>query len=483
MAVHVEWEFLMGGYDPLQLKTSTAGIPNSSVDFTSRTRSISVAASIEVGQVGSSSASITLDNSDGAFTPGGGGAYDDWDFFANPVFVRAKIGTNPASLAPQRALFAGVVSDVEYFDDGKSSTVTIQADDTYTLIARNVLTLEFDNIGLAEPLTEIVSSLLNKGVPLPKFGARSTFYFPFSVALPRYFQTIGGGGFPTGWVPVGENLELIAEEGEYVGDVIARLAVGEHGIVLPLTMEFEPDPELQNQGSIRYQHAMIARDWLWTGGSPIVFEPDSLANPEFKFVETTPTGEEIPFVNPSVGFGIDHLITQATATVTGGVPQVEVGATSTTKYGPRAVEFSELPMGFDEDAQRLAEHLVTRYDTVTYHVTSVTVTGGMITNLCADTALPRIKELVTATTVGEYSPEGNDNIRRLVGTLFHPAYIEFTGAGGVPLNSRVTFMEVSYDIQPDDWSIKLSGGRDAVNSYGFVIGLDDYGVLGTNKLA
>jgi len=218
---------------------------------------------------------------------------------------------------------------------------------------------------------------------------------------------------------------------------------------------------------------MIARDWLWTGSSA------GLATAEYEFVEGTPTGTQLPFIRPQVGFDIDYVINEAAATVTGGITQTATGGTVAT-YGPRSVELSDLPMGFDSQAQELADHLVARYDTVNYFVRALTLSGGMIQGKCADTALPVVNELVSQTRVNNINLT---NPGQLVGPLFHPAHVEFTGAGNVTLDNRTAFQRVSYTITPRDWEMTLSDGRDAVNTYGFVLGLADYGVLGTNKVA
>jgi hypothetical protein len=471
MAIYVEWEFYMGSFATAGTQVATDGIPDAAIDFTSRARQMEVTASVQIGKVGSSSASVRIDNSDGAFTPFGGGTYEDWDWLANPIYIRAKTGTNPASLSDQIPLFIGVVSDVRYYDDGFSSYIDISADDAYTLIARTTADSEFDNIGAATVLPDIATTLWNNYTPsgsIPAFGSDFTYYTAYDTVIPLGYTRTGSFAGTTG-----EDLELIVEVGEFVGDALAEMAAAEHGVILPMRMDFDFVFGFPPFGSLRYEHGMIARDWLWTGSSA------GLATAEYEFVEGTPTAAQMPFIRPQVGFNIDQIINEAAATVAGGITQSASG-TSVATYGPRSVELSNLPMGFDTQALELAEHLVTRYDSVEYFVQSVTVTGGMIRDKCADAALSVVNDLVTQTRVNNVNLT---NPGRLVGPLFHPAHIEFTGAGGVTLDSRVAFQQVSYTITPTDWEVTLGDGRDAVSTYGFVLGLDDYGVLGTNKVA
>lgn len=471
MTIYVEWEFYMGSFAIAATQVATDGIPDAAINFTSRAQSVEVNASVQVGKVGTSSASVRIDNSDGAFTPFGGGAYEEWDWLANPVYIRAKTGTNPASLTAQVPLFVGVVSDVRYYDDGFSAYIDIDVDDAYTLIARVTADTEFDNIGLSKPLPDVATDLWNNYTPsgsIPAFGADFVFYTAYDTVIPLGYTRSGSFAGTTG-----EELELIVEVGDFLGDALAQMAAAEHGVILPMRMDFDFVVGFPPSGSLRYEHGMIARDWLWTGSSA------GLATAEYEFVEGTPSGTQLPFIRPQVGFNIDRVITEAAATVTGGIIQTASAATVST-YGPRSVEFSNLPMGFDTQAQELADHLVTRYDEVKYFVQSVAVTGGMIQGNCDDAALPVVNELVSQTRVNNVNLT---NPGRLVGPLFHPAHIEFTGAGGVTLDSRVAFQQVSYTITPTDWEVTLGDGRDAVATYGFVIGLDDYGVLGTNKVA
>lgn len=459
MTIYVEWEFLMGDYSTNP--TASNRVPNGATDFSSRTLEMEVTASVDIGKLGRASARIRLDNSDGAFTPAGGGTYEDWDFLANPVYIRAKTGTNPAALTDRLPLFSGAVTGVDFYDDGNSSYIDIDADDMFSLLSRATTDQEYDIIGAPLAISQIPSAVWNLYTPtgsVPKYGA--VFVFVENAVTPVDVTAF-------------QELELIVEEGDYVGDAVNELAVAEHGVVLPMLFDCDFIFGFPSQGAIYYRFGYIARNWLWTGVA------SSPAEAEYEFVEGTPTGTQLPFIRPQVGFDVDYLINQAAATVAGGITQTAAGATI-EQYGPRAVDFSNLPMGFDSQALDLAEHLVTRYDTVNYFVRSVSLTGGMVQEKCADAALSVINTMLEQTWI-EYS--GLSFPGRLHGPLFHPAHVEFTGAGGVTLDSRVAFMAVSYRITPTDWEMTLSDGRDAVTTYGFVMGLADYGVLGTNRLA
>jgi len=464
MTIYVEWRVVMGQTTTGGGVQDTVGVPDDATDFTSRVRSVEVDMSCAVGRVGGASARIVFDNSDGAFTPFGGGTYEDWDWLANPVWVQAKTGTNPASLTAQTPLFGGVVSDVEYQDDGFTSTVTVNCDDAFTLAARGVFLVDWDNFLLPYNFAEVVLYWLagNAIQEPPLFGADSVFY---------------GVGSVFGSSDYRQPLELEVFIGDNFGDALNGLMVSEHGVCFPWILYV--DPRLA-QCDIRYEGLVIARDWLY-GGTSTYGEPD-----EYTFVEGTPTGTELPFRSPTVGFNVDTLTNSAACTIagTGAVTQEAENTASIESYGPRSAEFSSLYYGYDEDALELAEDLVARYSSVDFGITGITLTGKMIQGKCADTALDQVSYLVQTPNNGlSDSTVFGGFDQPLRGPLFVPMFVEFTGAGGVDLSSRVTFFRASYRITPDDWELTLSDGRPAVSSFGFVLGRSNYGVLGTNKVA
>jgi hypothetical protein len=472
VAIYVEWAVRSGNpTDPTSGTSSTVtqGVPDDALDWTSRTREVEISMSCDIGRIGTASARIILDNSDGAFTPFGGGTYEDWDWVANPVWVYSKIGTNPASLTQQWPLFSGIVSDVQYTDDGFRSTVTLDVDDMWSVVSRAVLEQEVDTIGSPIRTSNFdvaYLSLLGATFDLPSFGAVSGGYvidlLPATVIRPT----------PSGATKFEQLIEGLFEEGTVLSDMYQDIFASEHGIMFPLMFYARKSGAI----SYRYHHYGVPRNYLWTGTQ------DDPAPAEFTFVEGTPTGTELPFRSPTVGFNIDTIINAATCTVagTGAVPQQATSAASITSYGPRSSELTSLRLGFDEDALELAEHLVARYSNVEYGVTGLTMTGNMITAKCDDAALDAVENIVTPNRI-EF-----DGITfaggAVYGPLYHPSFVEFTGAGGVDLSSRMAFFRASYRITPDDWEVAFSDGRPAEQVFGFIIGSTNYGVLGTNRV-
>jgi hypothetical protein len=427
--------------------------------------------SIGIGQLPTASASITLDNSDGAFTPFGGGTYEDFDWLAQVIWLYPKTGTNLASLTERATLFSGIVADVRYEDDGFTSTVTLECDDPFTIFHRNVLLADRD-IFLSPKYVniELINIMFGGGTYTPNaptFGKTNIAARPFSDA---YLEEFLASVYPH------QQVEYSADEGTSVADILADFAVAEHGIMLPAQVVGNLNGNTANTG---VGFTWIARNRLspWTQGgdqTPHIFE----------FVETTPTGTQFPFRAPTVGFSIDEITTTASCTIAGAgaVTQTASNTTASGAYGARSATFSSLMYGYDSQALTLAEHLVARYDSVEYGVTGLTITGGMITSKCSDAALEKATALVEGGMVWDEYTTLEDDVPH-PGALYQKMEVSFTGAGGVDLSSNITFFHASYEITPTDWELTLSGGRPSVSSFGFIVGETNYGVLGTNKVA
>lgn len=467
MAIYFDWALKIGQVAPAS--TYTFGRPDTANDFTSRLLEASVDMAVGIGQLPSASASITIDNSDGAFTPFGGGTYEDFDWLAQVVWLYPKTGTNPASLTERATLFSGIVSDVRYEDDGFTSTVTLECDDPFTIFNRNILLADRD-IFLSPQYSNVeLTTILFGGTyspNAPTYGKTNIIARPFS----DVYASEPAFTYPH------QQIEYSADEGTPIADIIADFANAEHGVMLPAQVAGNLNGNTANTG---IGFTWIARDRLspWTAGN---FQTPHI----FEFVETTPTGTQFPFRSPTVGFNIDEITTTASCTIAGAgaVTQTAENTTSTSAYGTRGATFSALMYGYDSQALTLAEHLVARYDTVQYGVTGLTITGGMITSKCADTALEKATALVEGGMVwDEYTTIADDVPHP--GALYQKMEVSFTGAGGVNLDSDITFFRASYTITPTDWELTLSDGRPAVTSFGFIVGETNYGVLGKNKVS
>jgi len=102
---------------------------NGFTDITDRVRGLQTSVKCRVGELNSAEATLTLDNDDGAFTPGIGGTYSSVDLFSQAVIINKGSSTYP--------LFHGIVDQVQYFDNGTNSTVQLQCVDALTVGGRS----------------------------------------------------------------------------------------------------------------------------------------------------------------------------------------------------------------------------------------------------------------------------------------------------------------------------------------------------------
>lgn len=110
---------------------------DSLTDVSSRVMGFSADQQLTFSRLSSHSASLTLDNSDGAFTPsdaGGTGTYasNASGWYGSLIRITASIGE------AEGVVFVGLVDDVRFVDDGLLSVVEVQAVDTLAPIGRSL---------------------------------------------------------------------------------------------------------------------------------------------------------------------------------------------------------------------------------------------------------------------------------------------------------------------------------------------------------
>lgn len=107
----------------------TFGDYNGLNDITDRVYGLQTSITCNVGALNMASAVLTINNNDGAFTPGIGGTYSSVDLFSQAVFISKGSTAYP--------VFHGIVDQVIFADDGTNSTVQIQCVDGLTVGGRS----------------------------------------------------------------------------------------------------------------------------------------------------------------------------------------------------------------------------------------------------------------------------------------------------------------------------------------------------------
>jgi len=442
MTIYTGWDVQVGGFDGTASVT-TSGTPTDADDFTSRIRSVTVDHQVWLGRVGRSTATVVLDNQDGALTPGGGGTHSSRDWFTEPLFVLARADTSdpPALLTTTLNLrapfFAGPIIEVDFVDDGFDSTLTLTAADWVTFVAR--FTAQTGSTETAEVLT--VFGNLASDVVRATFGADTT--------IPSWLSS--GTGF--------EDVSLTVDAGDFIGDHYELLAATEYGVIFPGNLVFAVSGSTKQvfylaTGIQRAKLAPTTSSPLWT--MPDFDDADSLA--------TT----ELPYRELRLGFDVDRIVTQASITRSGGTAQTSFVDANSQKWGPRSLSYFGLPLTADADSSRMASFLTTRFAEAPLTVQGFEVTGSMIEDKANDAALAGVQTLMHAPSYA-------------FGALWKPCTVKWAGTGGTTNEKDVGISRVQVSAGPDDWTMRFDT-FDAGTNMGFVLDSDQLGILDQNRI-
>lgn len=426
------------------------------IDVTSRTMGASISQTVEVGQMGSGSATIQLDNTDGAFTPLNGGIYSDLDVYSYGLVIQ----TSPDGFIYQ--VFSGIVSDFSLVDDGRVSSVQISAVDPLTMAGRSKV--EFLNLdplqyvfkqnlgieylldGYVEPVT---GSTIFEQVDVPRLGAAAT-----------RFQVIGHDV---------QEVEPIVEFYGYDGYTVADLL---NSSVLPI------NPAVMYIGQTYFapvfgvdEHIIDVN--IFDGSKA----PSAYYRKDFVFSEN-PTSTELPFAKIDRGFNMDEVVNSAQITRNdplqyGGADtetKTHESAESVQRFGRRNVQYSTVAIRWDDTtenfgvlepgAQQTAERWANMYDTPRFTTRQITMSAKQVEALADDAAATKWGELLSA----NYG-------------LWNTAHVVYTPTGGAQRTDRVVVSSRTINITPQDavLTIKCLPMQDNMN---FILDSDDLGKLG-----
>ena len=137
------------------------GNPTTSTDFTSRVLKVDINQRAPVGQFGVGSATITMQNNDGAFTPRGGGTYATTDWFTQGVFIEVITPWSASPPTLQSPVFHGFITEFQLEDNGLFSTVTFNCQDCMSILAKNSSTSFTTAAAGLNSVTDAFGSLYN----------------------------------------------------------------------------------------------------------------------------------------------------------------------------------------------------------------------------------------------------------------------------------------------------------------------------------
>lgn len=432
MTLSIDWEVLIGGLD-----TNT--------DFTNRVTGIKIDQPLGFMQSASHRCVITLNNFDGALTPGAGGTYSSFAWFEQAIFVSCTVNSTDTA-----EVFHGIIDDFDLIDDGVSSFVTLTASDWLAIASRTYRTSSFTNTTNTYAWTEwalrIIDSFTLQNVPSGQ------------TALPKLDQTLG---ISSGFLGVSDEVKAAStvdtgfkgEAGESISDVLIQ----RHQGGVPSTIW----PTIINKWTIsgndytRYNFAIVGNTLSRVDTDATVFE----------FTEGTPASGQLPITAMDRGYNVDQLINQVSITSLYTTnTSTSVSATSAGTIGIKSVFVSESSMKTDADTQAMADNVVARFSNVRFTPRRMIVDSAALTGTNSGSS-DELADLL--------------DVRR---GLWQAATLEYTPTGASTATTDVCVISGrSISAVPGRTTITLEL-LPAVDYQSFVLDSTTLGVLNTNRL-
>jgi hypothetical protein len=429
VSLDLEWNVTIGGLD-----TNT--------DFTDRVAGINIKQPLGFMQPSAHLVTITLNNFDGALTPGAGGTYSSVAWFQQAVFISCTINTTDTA-----QVFHGIIDDFDIRDDGVTSIVTLTASDWLSIGARGLYGNDFSNstsYDWTEWANRIIDTFTLQGVPsgetsLPKLDQDLGVYRGFVGDVSYY----AAGTVTTGYK---------GNAGDSLGDVlIARHQAGVPSVIWPTTID---------------KWTYLGNDWARYDAAIV---GDTLSRTDanattFVFTEGTPASGELPVNAIDRGYDIERVINQATISSSFTTNTVEANnSDSTSTTGIKSLFAADSSMLLDTDTQRMADNIVERFSNIHFQARKISVQSATL----ADTNSGSKEELAQLLDV-RYG-------------LWQNATVTYTPTAGTQVTDNCLIAGRTIQAVPGRTTITLDL-LPAQDYQSFVLDSDTLGVLDTNRL-
>jgi hypothetical protein len=428
VSLDLEWNVTIGGLD-----TNT--------DFTDRVAGINIKQPLGFMQPSAHLVTITLNNFDGALTPGAGGTYSNVAWFEQAVFISCTINTTDTA-----QVFYGIIDDFDIVDDGVTSMVTLTASDWLSIGARGLYGNDFNN-SLSRDWTEwanlIIDSFTFQGVSsgrtLPKLDQDVGFYGGI-VDVGRYYAA---GTVTTGFK---------GEAGDSLADVmISRHQAGVPSVIWPTTIEKNT---ILSVDFAQYDAGIVGDTLSRTDADATTFV----------FTEGTPASGELPLNSIDRGYDIERVINQATITSSFTTNTVEANnSDSINKTGIKSLFAADSSMLSDTDTQRMADNIVKRFSNIYFQARKISIESATL----IDTNSGSKEELAQLLDV-RYG-------------LWQNATVTYTPTAGTQVTDNCVIAGRTIQAVPGRTTITLDL-LPAQDYQSFVLDSDTLGVLDTNRL-
>lgn len=411
----------------------------SETDLTDRVQGFTTTAEVGLGELGTSSARVTLKNFDGAFIPaegGGNGTYKDVDWRTQRLTIRVE------TYARDVLVFQGVITAISFDDNGVYSTVTLSARDWMQVATGEQATLtQGTQFSINNALNDALDGVngWGAGVTLPEFGDSAATQNPVCFVY---------------------GIENKQVQRPAVSNVTAVDIIG--NVLLP------SGPFVHYVGEIGFQYVPTKFN-NFTSFIVTSSLSKGLTTGQVVFNET-PSGSsvastELPIFELSTGFNDDAITndTQITSLISGTTQQQAVNDDSIAKYGQRTRFYSSTANATNADASDVANFWTSRQGTPRYSPLKITTKLSMIEAFCGVNAYLQLSYLLSNQV------------------LWSTATITATPTGGVSTTTGNVVYKRTVNATPSDTTITLEL-LPAQDYQSFVLDSDTFGVLDTNRL-
>lgn len=339
--------------------TIEIGTISSKTDFTDRVAGFSLSQPLAIMAPSSHKATITLLNYDGALTPsegGGDGTYADVDWFSQAIFIEAQVNSGNDAV-----LFHGLITDFDLFDDGTTSTVTLQAIDAVSFLGRAAIDTSSSTYGfLTSLIAEATRSqnLLPVGSILPALGETGSDIRDIIVTGPPYYTEaeLDGGAI---------------NGDQTIADALTTQIMASGFSLLWATRIDEYFPNYATYHEISVGQSLTRQE-----------ETGALAYAtaqHFDLVETSPASGELAFVDLELGYNVENLrnyaiVTSASTTNT----STASNSTSIAKYGSQSLTLTSVLLGEDADVAQHAANITNRMGVTRFIPKTVTISTAAL---------------------------------------------------------------------------------------------------------
>lgn len=337
-----------------------------STDLTSRVLSFQLDQNVSIGQITGYRGTMTLNNSDNALTPAGGGTYQAFAWFEKVVKISCDVNDGSTTTAAEVGHM--IVADLHFNDDGMQSTVRVRLLDPLTFAGRDAVE-EIDVTSLAYGfLYDISEDLINattgfgeiSAVGFPKFGATNATVSsinPKTVEPPE--STSYGSNILAGYGGIIDEFE----SGTAKDHLNFQILPSGPATIYPTVAEYD-------SGAAKWTLNAGYLNRLLTKGE--VSSTEHFRT--FEFTETA-TADKFVFRDISVQFNNDQVVNEALVQafypVSGEGPNTSSNTTSQGQLGIRSVSFDKLIVysfggARQVDKAVIGDFFVNRYDAANF---------------------------------------------------------------------------------------------------------------------